>query len=123
MVEEPFLAKGPSLPAFHSSGHYGNPIDTSCFVRNVSANVLEAVSPKQLESSRNVALPFKAIDCGIVAALLQEGRPCHAKAGILRKSPKQKFDILGVEREISVNVTDHIVIAPSSDFARTVKAI
>src|SRR4051812_40244595 len=110
MMEETLFAKRPSRPAFHSGGCHGNPIDASGFVRNVSADLLQAGFSKQLNLPRDVVFTLKTIRGRIVTIRFEERRAGDSELGRLYEFPKQELHKVGLKRDISVDIADYFIV-------------
>src|SRR5438874_33520 len=67
VMEEGLFAKRASRPAAHAGARDGDPVDSPCLVRDVPADLLEALAPKELTAAGDVILSFEAVGAGAVS--------------------------------------------------------
>src|SRR5690242_15176347 len=97
MMQERFFPEGARVPADHAGGGHGHPVDTAGFARNISANFLEALSPKDLALPGDVGLSFETVSRGIVSVGLGEHGAGNAQPIVLAELGEQKLEMIGVE--------------------------
>src|SRR5436309_8186374 len=82
MMQTHSVCKGPGLPTPHSRGDDCNMIHATLLYWHVSADLLEALPPKQLARAGDV---FDAHEAVVVRRTALERRPDQAQIGILSK--------------------------------------
>src|SRR5581483_1244259 len=63
IVVKPLFGKGTRFPAFHPCRSDRNPVNPAGRIRDVTTNVLEALPPKELTTTRYMVLPFETVSC------------------------------------------------------------
>src|SRR2546422_7746968 len=81
VMEERLLSEGARPPAHHPGSGHGDPVDASRLIRNVSSDVLKALTSEELTASGNMVLAFEAVG-GRVVPFLFEGRSSDSEPGI-----------------------------------------
>src|SRR4029079_2912058 len=73
-------------------------------------DVLETAAAKDLALPGHVVLAFEAVRIRAVAAVLLEDGARNAEAGILRKALQEELQMIGLERDVPVEVADDLVV-------------
>src|SRR5205814_6254400 len=102
----PLFRKGTRRPALHSRRGDGNPINSSGWIRDVPADILEALTPEKLTTASHMVFTLKAIP-GRVITIFEKWSSGDTEPRVLGKSLHQKRKIIRIERKVSVQVTDH----------------
>src|SRR4051794_296186 len=103
MVEEPLLTERPCPPPLHARGGDGDPVDATCLVRDISADVVEAPAPEELALSGHVVLTLEAVSFGAVAFFLED-RASDTELGILCESLQEKLQMVLLEGDVRVQI-------------------
>ena len=72
IMVKPLFRKRPRFPSFHPCRRHRDPVNSACWVWNVTAYFFKALSPEKLASASNVVLPLKAVSGGIIATIFRE---------------------------------------------------
>src|SRR5688572_30700030 len=124
MVIVPFLPERSGLPALHSGCGDGNPVDASCFVRNVAAYLLQTFSSKQLARPGDVVLAFKTVLRRIVTACSQQRCTGHAQIRNLNKLLQEKLQIvLLLKSYVCIKITDDLIRQRGNPFKSGIDAM
>ena len=83
MVMKPFVRKGLHFPAFHSRGHDCDPIDAAGGVRDVSADIFEALVSEKLTRPSHIVFAFEAVLSRIVTIIFYERRSGNGQVRVL----------------------------------------
>src|SRR5271163_1918203 len=110
LVEKRFLAKGSCLPAHHSSGRNRDPVNSSGFVGEVTADIRKALASKQLALPGDMELAFETVSFRIVSAFFPEDCPGNPKSRIVIKLGQQKFKVIRVQNHIGIQIANKLVI-------------
>src|ERR1700685_3500330 len=66
MVQKGFFSKRARLPADHAGGCNCHPIDAASLTGDVSANLVEALPPKELALPGHIRLSLETVNSGII---------------------------------------------------------
>src|SRR5579864_9109196 len=109
-MHEGLFSKRARVPADHPGGRDCHPVNASGLAGNIAADLLETLAPEDLALSRNIRLPFEAVGSRIVSVRLPEYRASNAQPPILGELGKEKLEMIGVERDVSIEVADNLVL-------------
>ena len=108
---KPLFRKGSRFPSFHPRRSDRNPVNSSRWVRDVTAYVLKTPAPEKLTSASNVVLTLETISGSVVTTILGKRRPGHSELGIFGKiSASKNSRYSGIERNVCVKVPDYVKI-------------
>src|SRR5437667_10427100 len=93
VVEEEFLPKRLGLPADHAGSGNCDPVDSSGLVRDIAANFLKALPPKQLALTRHEVVPLATVRLRAVA-FFSVNRSRHAESGSVSEFTQAKLTIV-----------------------------
>src|SRR5262245_37706342 len=102
------VGKRSRLPAVHSSRDHGHMVDAAYFSRHVPADFFETRASKQLHLSRDM---FDAREPVVVLERsFSERCASDTQPRALGKSSQDEIEVLTVERNVSVEIADDLVI-------------
>jgi hypothetical protein len=104
---------GASLPALHPGRGDGDPVDGATLDRDVASDLVEAGPAKQLAGPRDVIELGVLVGVGVsfeVAGILDKGSTGDAEFGVLHELAEKKLEVTAIERQIGVQIADHIVV-------------
>ena len=95
------------LPASHPGHGHGSPIFSSRLERQVTVNVLKARAPEHLAATGNMGLVDEPVIV-LLPSALHEKSPNNPKLRISSQSLQQELDIVGLERDVGVQICNDI---------------
>src|SRR5687767_8643306 len=109
MMEEELLAERPGLPAVHPRGGDRNPVHPSRRVGNVTAHFLETCPPEQLTPAGHVVFTLETVAARVISGLAKH-RSRHAEFRRCLEATGKEFEVIRLEREIRVEISDDVEI-------------
>src|SRR4051812_38630544 len=111
VVEGDFLREGSRLPAHHPGTRHRNPINGPPLDWPISTHHFKTRSSKQLTRTRHMfqLRELMRIRVAIVSIVIyNERRTCNPELWILRKFVEQKLEVVAVECDICVEITNDV---------------
>src|SRR5579871_4690828 len=109
-MHEGLFSKRARVPADHSGGRDCHPVNAAGLAGHIAADLLETPAPEDLALARNIRLSFEAVGSRIVSVRLPEYCAGNAQPPILGELGKKKLEMIGVERDVSIQVADNLVL-------------
>src|SRR5206468_2340917 len=120
VMADPFN-EGPGFPTLHPRRGHGNPIDPASLDRLVAADFLETPAPEELACPGDV---FQAGKSEVIASRsLDEWRSRHTELRIGSKLPQQEFEVVDLERDVGVQVSNDVVILVTQGLVASAEAL
>ena len=107
---EALFGKRTRFPSPHASGCNCHPVDAADTIWNIPADFFKTLTPEELAAASYVIFALKAIPARIVAAIFCERGSGHAKFWIFVEFANQKFQVIGIERYVRIEIADNVEV-------------
>src|SRR5688572_12047388 len=114
MVYEDLVAERLCLPAEHPRRRDCNPVHPDLH-GYVASDLLEALAPEELTAAGDVFLTFETVSSGVIS-VLDEDRASNPEGRVRGELGEQRFQVVSVEGQIGVQITNHVVLEMSHAF-------